>query len=162
MPGSFTATLQGWYNTSSFLTLQKALQYCNIQQTSLLPHLNWIYLKWRWCRTWFQQQGWSGSQLELKISVAVSKINGVEITPCLINWMGTSQRPSELSPAFSLHLHKTSDNFAAENKDLLKATILLCLVNERNLRLGRCGYSRVYPRSFSNRCFFFLVSCSVP
>lgn len=41
--------------------------------------------------------------------------------------MGTSLRPSELSPAFSLHLHKTPDNFTAENKDHLKATILLCL-----------------------------------
>lgn len=49
----------------------------------------------------------------------------------LINWMGPSQRPSELGPAFSLHLHKTSDPFAAETKDPLKATILLCLV-ERN------------------------------
>lgn len=44
--------------------------------------------------------------------------------------MGISQCLSELSPAFSLHLHNTSDNFAAENKDLLKATILLCLVKK--------------------------------
>lgn len=41
--------------------------------------------------------------------------------------MGTSPHPSELSLAFSLRLHKTPGNFAAENKDHLKATILLCL-----------------------------------
>lgn len=60
-------------------------------------------------------------------SVAVSKIDGLEITPCSIPWMGTSPCPSELSPAFSLHLHKTPGNIAAENKEHLKATILLCL-----------------------------------
>lgn len=54
---------------------------CSAQQTSLLPGLNWTYLKWRWRRTQFWNQEWSGSQLKLKTSLAVSKINGVEIAP---------------------------------------------------------------------------------
>lgn len=60
-------------------------------------------------------------------SVAVSKIDGLEITPCSSHGMGTSPWPSELSPACSLHLHKTPGSIAAENKEHLKATILLCL-----------------------------------
>lgn len=37
------------------------------EQTTLLPPLSWTYFKWRWCRTGFQKQGRSGSQLKLRV-----------------------------------------------------------------------------------------------
>lgn len=72
---------------------------CSVQQTALLPLLNWTYLM-KMMQDLIPETG-------SRIFVAGSKINGIEIMTCFINWMGTSPCPSELSPAFSLHLHKT-------------------------------------------------------
>jgi len=70
--------------------------------------------------------------------------------------MGTSQCPSELSPAFSLHLHKTSDNFAAADKDLLKATILLCLVKRGIQDLEGVVIQEFIPEACVTDVSFFL------
>lgn len=154
MPRRFSATRQGWCNTSSFSTLP-----CSVQQTHLLPHLNWTFLKWRWCRSWFQKQGWRGRQLRL--SVAVSKMNGVQITPCsLIEWEHPSVQVNLV--LFSASICTDTWQFCSWEQGPFESNNPFVPCYERNLRLGRCGYSRVYLRSLHNRCFFFLVSCSVP
>lgn len=55
------------------------------EHTALLPPLSWTCFKWRWCRTWFQKQGRSGRQLELRI--CSSKQDWwFWVTPCSIEW----------------------------------------------------------------------------
>lgn len=118
VPRSFTATAQGSPDTSSSWALQSKQLSCLIL---IGPTSNEGDAELNSRNREEVEISWSSE------SVAVSKMDGVEVTPCSINWVGTALCPSELSPAFSLHLHKTPGNFAAENKDHLKATIILCL-----------------------------------
>lgn len=118
VPRDFTATAQGCPDTSSCWALQSK-QLCCLGLVGPASNEGDAELDSR--NREKVEASWSSE------SVAVSKIDGLEMTPCSINSMGTSPHPSELSPAFSLHLHKTPGNFAAENKEHLKATILLCL-----------------------------------